>query len=200
MFRAFALAVALLAQASFSVAAAGPTAPSDETSAGGLAPGIHWEEARAHEDDRIAFTAGERVSVGFKPRPEDRWVVGGVTPRSLPPGRLDGKRMRLQKPADPVDRPVVDESDVIDATAASWSPPAAPEARTPQARVGAGLRREVFGFLPYWQVGSSSLASTTTRSRRSPTSASVPRPTGRSSGATPMARRRSAGAAGRAPA
>jgi spore germination protein YaaH/flagellar hook assembly protein FlgD len=157
MFRAFALAVALLAQASFSVAAAGPTAPSDETSAGGLAPGIHWEEARAHEDDRIAFTAGERVSVGFKPRPEDRWVVGGVTPRSLPPGRLDGKRMRLQKPADPVDRPVVDESDVIDATAASWSPPAAPEARTPQARVGAGLRREVFGFLPYWQVGSSSL-------------------------------------------
>ena len=156
--RAIALAVALLAQASFSVAAAGPAAPPVDTGAEGLAPGIHWEEARAHEDDRIAFTPGERVSVGFKPRAGDRWVVGGVAPRALPAGRLDGTRIRAQGPAETVDQPIDDESGVTGATAASWSPPDEPSTRDLQAPVGAGgLRREVFGFLPYWQVGSSTL-------------------------------------------
>ncbi len=155
--RAIALAVALLAQASFSVAAAGPAAPPIDTGAEGLAPGIHWEEARAHEDDRIAFTPGERVSVGFKPRAGDRWVVGGVAPRALPAGRIDGTRIRAQGPAE-TDQPLDDESGVTGATAASWSPPDEPSTRDLQAPVGAGgLRREVFGFLPYWQVGSSTL-------------------------------------------
>jgi hypothetical protein len=64
-------------------------------------------------------------------------------------------------PADPaVDQPVVDPADVIVARSSLASAPDAdePGPREPQARVDPGaLRREVFGFLPYWQVNSTSL-------------------------------------------
>jgi spore germination protein YaaH/flagellar hook assembly protein FlgD len=155
------LAALVLAQAIAAVAAgASPAA--------GLQPTIHWEEARAHEHDRIAFRAGGRVTVGFNPRRSDHWNVGGVPARALSAGRLDGATMRTRldgkvaRPAvDPaVDRPIVDPADVIAARSSVATAPAAdqPGARERQAPVDPGaLRREVFGFLPYWQVNSSSL-------------------------------------------
>ena len=133
--------------------------PDPAASTAGLQPTIHWQEAQAHERDRIAFTPGGRVTVGFRPRSTDRWTVGGVASRSLPAGRLDGRRMRSQDPApDPaVDQPVVDQADVIEADSTIAAAPGSPD-RTTQAPVDPGaLRREVFGFLPYWQVNSSSL-------------------------------------------
>ena len=128
----------------------------------GLQPTIQWEEAHAHEHDRITFKAGGRVTVPFRPRATDRWTVGGVTARALPAGRIDGAAMRRgDAPAThAVDRPLVDPSAVIDARAALVSAPSTSQSgvRGPQARVDPGaLRREVFGFLPYWQVNSSSL-------------------------------------------
>ena len=155
------LAALVLVQAMAAVAAG--AAP-----AAGLRPTIHWEEARAHEHDRIAFRAGGRVTVGFKPRRSDHWSVGGVPARALPAGRLDGATMRTRldgrvaRPAvDPaVDRPIVDPADVIAARSSVATAPAAdqPGARERQAPVDPGaLRREVFGFLPYWQVNGSSL-------------------------------------------
>ncbi len=61
----------------------------------------------------------------------------------------------------PVDQPVVDPSDVIAAESASWS--STDETSTeasvfqPAAVIKpAGLRREVFGFLPYWELSDSS--------------------------------------------
>jgi spore germination protein YaaH/flagellar hook assembly protein FlgD len=137
---------------------AAPPAPSADASAGGLAAGIHWQEAEAHARDRIAFAPGGRVTVGFKPRADDRWAVGGVSPRALPAGRLDGARMRRSVEASAADRAAARSSEVLDARGAAWSPSPEPETVAPQARVQAGgLRREVFGFLPYWQVSSSSL-------------------------------------------
>jgi spore germination protein YaaH len=150
------------AAAGRSTPAFGPPADAAEAAAG-LQPTIHWEEAVAHEHDRIAFKAGGRVTVGFKPRATDRWTVGGVKARALPAGRMDGAAMRKAlTPAagSAVDQPTVDPSAVIDARPAVASTPSPGDDPVvePQARVDPGaLRREVFGFLPYWQVNSSSL-------------------------------------------
>ena len=65
--------------------------------------------------DRITFTPGARATVGFTPRPSDRWKVGGVEPRALPAGRLDGRQMRLgNDPKAPA--PVPDATHAADPT------------------------------------------------------------------------------------
>ena len=70
------------------------------------------------------------------------------------PGRPPGRTIR------PSDQPIGDPADVIDARPAVADGTDRPTSARPraQARVDPGaLRREVFGFLPYWQVNSSSL-------------------------------------------
>jgi hypothetical protein len=158
----------------------------------GLQPSIQYEEAEKHAADRIDFTPGGRVAVGFQPRAGDPWTVGGARPAALPAGRLDGKAMRSQGKAnsqgpdarasvdaapdpspkvtpDPVtDGPVDasnDDADAIDATNASFRAagttsggPAVEPTIEPAAVISPnGLRREIFGFLPYWEVNSSTL-------------------------------------------
>ena len=140
-------------------------APVDDPTAG-LQPSVQYEEAVAHEHDRIAFAPGGRVTVGFSPRPGDPWTVGGGAPKSLPAGRLDGKAIRAQGPRSTVtisatiDAPI-ETGPALAATPASFSPSADAQATpsvTPQAAVSlSGLRREIFGFLPYWEVNSTSL-------------------------------------------
>ena len=163
-----AFAALLLAEAAVPAAAhsTSPTAATatraqSDTSAG-LQPTIQWEEALAHEHDRIAFKAGGRVTVPFRPRATDRWAVGGVMARALPAGRLDGVAMRKSDaPAAPsVDQPITDPARIIDARSAVAAAPSTAQdgVLEPQARIDPGaLRREVVGFLPYWQVNSSSL-------------------------------------------
>ncbi|HUQ78237.1 MAG TPA: glycosyl hydrolase family 18 protein [Patescibacteria group bacterium] len=154
----------------------------------GLQPSIQYEEAERHANDRIAFTPGARVTVGFEPRASDRWAVGGGRPTALPGGRLDGASMRGQGKAQIVDRPSAgagpgqpagDPSPTAEPSPAvpdggvdvpTETGPATPATNasfsgsevTPSATSGAavsstGLRREIFGFLPYWQVNSSTL-------------------------------------------
>ena len=127
----------------------------------GLRPTIQYEEAMAHADDTTTFVAGDRVTVPFKPRVSDRWPVGGVTPRALPAGRVSGQAMRAAptpqrpiKPTKPTDAaPVVAVSPVdlpyLDPTTSFVAQPAA-------AVDPGGLKREVFGFLPYWELSDSS--------------------------------------------
>jgi spore germination protein YaaH/flagellar hook assembly protein FlgD len=134
-------------------------------------PTIQYEEALAHAHDRIPFVAGERVKVAFAPRRSDRWQVDGVAPRALPPGRLTGKAIR-QSPTAPkpvpnawhgragsspdgvqtmatsapigaIDSPIADSDAGVNAELAAAVDPG-------------GLRREVFGFLPYWELTDSS--------------------------------------------
>lgn len=130
----------------------GAAAPGDAASAGALRPTIQYEEAVAHADDRIAFAPGGRVSVPFTPRPEDDWTVGGVSPRGLPAGRLTGQAIRSAAPgadsstapvSGPLDSPIIDPEAAITADLAAVVDPG-------------GLRREVFGFLPYWELSDSS--------------------------------------------
>ena len=148
---------------------AAPAAPGAALEAtADLQPTIQWEEAHAHEHDRITFKAGGRVTVPFRPRATDRWTVGGVTARALPAGRIDGAAMRRgDAPAThAVDQPLVDPSAVIDARAALASAPSTSQGgvREPQARVDPGaLRREVFGFLPYWKSTAARSGSSTSK-------------------------------------
>jgi spore germination protein YaaH/flagellar hook assembly protein FlgD len=137
------------------VLAADPTGPTPHD---GVRPTIQYEEAQAHASDKTDFTPGERVTVGFRPRVTDRWPVGGVPPGPLPAGRLSGRDLRRADPARvpterphspgrgsiaPADAPIPDPASVIPAQVAAAVDPG-------------GLRREVFGFLPYWELTDSS--------------------------------------------
>ena len=128
-----------------------------------LEPTIQYEEAVAHERDRIAFAPGERVRVAFTPRAGDTWQVAGGSPRALPAGRLTGHAMRAARdvPAPPatssLDRPIVPAADVVAARGAVFNPDDGTGGIQLVAAVDPGaLRREVFGFLPYWELASSS--------------------------------------------
>ena len=66
-------------------------APADDPVRGGRRP--------RRRPDRLQ--AGERVSVGFKPRGSDRWTVGGGRAQALPAGRLSGHALRDQRKAAP---------------------------------------------------------------------------------------------------
>jgi spore germination protein YaaH/flagellar hook assembly protein FlgD len=142
---------------------AGAAVAGDATTAA-IRPSIQYEEALAHADDEIAFVPGARVSVPFTPRPEDEWTVGGLEPQPLPAGRLSGQVIRtsvpgaqpnvapgsskrpapetlpgLGSPTTPPDSPILDPAAAVTADLAAAVDPG-------------GLRREVFGFLPYWEL------------------------------------------------
>jgi spore germination protein YaaH len=149
--------------------------------AAGLQASIQFEDAEAHRNDKIDFAPGARVTTGFTPRHGDRWQVGGVDPATLPAGRLDGRTIRAQgkpdraikpsaaRPAGPealvdpsVDTPNAVPGTTVAADGASWQSTdatvtAGPVVEPQAAITPAGLRREIFGFLPYWQVNSSTL-------------------------------------------
>jgi spore germination protein YaaH/flagellar hook assembly protein FlgD len=139
---------------------AAPPAPTPD------APSTAYEETLAHANDRIDFTPGGRVTVGFTPRSTDTWSVGGQAPVALPAGRTTGKAMATSSPR-PVPTPGGPLSGAI--TPGSYAPLDAPSvvlpalaaqlsfvSPTPDPAVASdaasGLRREVFGFLPYWQL------------------------------------------------
>ena len=167
------------------IAAAEPivATPDPEADAGQLEPGIHYADALAHADDRLTFTPGGRVTVPFRPRADDTWEVGGRAPRSLPAGTLAGrdlipdaagKTMASPEPSPaaepeatpdespdeseatsaPVDTPAVDPSDAPAADGASASLSSATPGVTAD---GTRLRRQVMGFLPYWEVADARL-------------------------------------------
>jgi len=150
-----------------------PRAPAvDDPSAisPGVEPSIQYEEAEAHADDPNRFTPGGRVSVGYTPRADDGWPVDGRAPRSLPGGHASGRDMaRAAQGSSWATQPPagVGEPDGISAPVDGAAPtgvvmaaePARAERtaeRSPAAATAvAGLRRQVFGFLPYWTLSDS---------------------------------------------
>ncbi len=167
-------AVAAQTDAAAADAAAAAAAAGDAAiGSAGLQPSIQYEEAVRHAADKIAFTPGARVALGFAPRPGDHWSVGGTTPTALPAGRLDGGAIRVQGTRPAVTRTQLTPDPTIDlpggsastasipATSASFSAGLGAAAATPPSPEAPvtpnGLRREIFGFLPYWEVNSSSL-------------------------------------------
>jgi spore germination protein YaaH/flagellar hook assembly protein FlgD len=149
--------------------AASPSANAD--AAGdtiGQRPSTAYEEAMAHADDVIAFEPGGKVETGFTPRATDRWPVDGQAPSVLPAGRATGRQMAesrqgtawtdlgtapIDTPTDtPIDTPA--GGPAIQATGAVHVAPASASVIEPAAATG--LRRQVFGFLPYWELSGAS--------------------------------------------
>ena len=137
-----------------------------------LRPTIQYEEAIAHEKDKIRFTPGARVTVGFSPRAGDRWTVGGHAPRALPAGNASGTEIAASRQGSrwaggvpkgvvetaigndlaPVDAAAVDPATVVEATDTSADVSAVTDSADPLDPGATGLRRQVFGFLPYWEL------------------------------------------------
>ena len=119
-------------------------------------PTVQYEEAMAHAADKLAVAPGGRVTVPFTPRKSDRWVVGGVAPRALPAGRLSGKAIRGGATA-PVVTPAGEPSAAVGPADIAYHDPADSLRVDLAAAVDpGGLKREVFGFLPYWELTDSS--------------------------------------------
>ncbi len=126
------------------------------------APSIHYEQAMEHAADAIEFQPGGLVTVPFRPRAGDDWKVDGKAPRALPAGHATGLEMRAT-PKDGVwaAGPPADLAGTSDSTDSGVAPASyigsGTDGTTAEAPIGAsGLRREVFGFLPYWEIGASS--------------------------------------------
>ena len=113
-------------------------------------PSIHHAEALAHADDRLTFKPGGRVEVPFRPRPSDRWPVGGVAPRALPAGRASGTEMATTPQGSRW-------TTIGDRTPVPRPDPPAPAPGPSGGTAAGGLFREVFGFLPYWEVADAAL-------------------------------------------
>ncbi len=136
-------------------------------------PSIMALDAMAHEHDKIAFTPGGRVTIPFRPRLDDGWTVDDGAPSALPAGAATGRSLAASRqgsvwaaastapqarpslPAPVAPRPV-------DGGAPGTATPAMPTSATvgapvTQATPGAtDLRRQVFGFLPYWELNDAS--------------------------------------------
>ncbi|MGZ6339553.1 MAG: hypothetical protein ACXWNG_04230, partial [Candidatus Limnocylindrales bacterium] len=159
--------------------AAGPLAPPTGFGGGDLAadkarqaagqPSIQYLDAMAHAGDPDRFTPGDRVTVPFTPRASDRWPVDGAAPRPLAAGRESGRQMAAgaqdtvwpDVPGAPVPAEAAAASAPVDAPANAgpiiaaegtsarlWGMPA-----SPTLDASSNLRRQVFGFLPYWELG-----------------------------------------------
>ncbi len=151
---------------------------SDQPADPELHPSIHYEDTVTHAGDVIAFVPGDRVTTAFVPRADDSWAVDGGRSRALPAGQVSGRQMVgaeqgsvwTVSPPDGLAAAGVDAAGVdqpidgalgptIPAASAAFvtGDPATGGPAVSQAAVGTtGLRREVLGFLPYWEVSDSS--------------------------------------------
>jgi spore germination protein YaaH/flagellar hook assembly protein FlgD len=145
----------------------GPGRPGSDRP-GPLVGSLHYEDVLAHQNDRPSFIPGDRASHGFVPRPEDTWPVDGHAARALPAARASGRQLSAQPngsiaipaeprstdPSAPGGGSATAGPQTADDSSASSG---AVEPAAPQAVVGDRLRREVFGFLPYWALTDSAL-------------------------------------------
>src|SRR6476661_7391686 len=116
---------------------------------------------------RPASAPGGRVTVPYRPRAGDTWQVGGRAPRALPAGTATGRALipssagaaTPPQPAPASAAPAPSDAPV-DAPSNDTSPPPVADdasARLPAPTADAALdathlRRQVMGFLPYWEV------------------------------------------------
>jgi spore germination protein YaaH/flagellar hook assembly protein FlgD len=152
------------------------------TGTAGEQPSTVYLEAMAHENDQVEFQPGGLVDRGFTPRASDRWPVDGAAPAALPAGRATGRQMAASPngsawagpavtaapaapdaapaaspgatppaPPAPVDEPAGDPA--LPAAGAAYVDPSQPAFDLASA---SGLRRQVFGFLPYWELSGAS--------------------------------------------
>ncbi len=126
---AAAIGAALLLGCTWSGGAAGNSSAS-AVDTGTDTPSIQYQEAMAHASDPNTFTPGAPVSVPYTPRAGDRTVVDGALPVALPAGQ------GADEQAAPLAGSQLSGAGTV----------------SPAGTTNA-LRREVYGFLPYWRLG-----------------------------------------------
>ncbi len=150
---AVAMTGALLLNCAWSGGALGNGAT--KTDAGVDSPTIQYQEAMAHASDPNTFTPGDAVVIPYTPRAGDKTVIDGSTPVALPAGSATGRAMAASTRgsvwAVGETDPPRNGSDKQVAPAPSITPSATGNAVP--ATTGNVLRREVYGFLPYWRLG-----------------------------------------------
>jgi spore germination protein YaaH len=117
-------AISLATSAGLAAASSGRAYGAD--SAGATEPSIQYQEALSHAGMKYSFTPGGVVNVPFRPRAGDTTMVDGAAPVALPAANGSG----------------------------SVAPGITTPALTTPSTAASLLRREVFGFLPYWELGS----------------------------------------------
>ena len=197
------ITLALVAQAGWAAPALAAAPASRGPDAAELRPTIHYEEARAHADDEIAFAPGGRVRVGFTPRAGDHLEGRRGQPAGAPRGAprrssaagAGHAGAEAKAACDPCDARAIPDPRALRCPvrgpgarrvrsalpravgpargrrpsrrstrprssprkAVSWSSTAEDTQSAPSAAVSSsGLQREVFGFLPYWELSDSS--------------------------------------------
>jgi hypothetical protein len=146
------VAISVALSAALAAGAVLPTlaAAADPAAADQPATSIMHDEALAHANDKVNFVPGDAVTVPYRPRVGDTVQIDGAMPVALPAGRASGRSMAASPTGSTwavPDAPATDSTDAAPATAATR--PAAQTA--PAATDGNVLRREVYGFIPYWE-------------------------------------------------
>jgi spore germination protein YaaH len=130
-------------------------------------PSQMYLDTVANERREYPFTPGGRVTVAFRPRADDRWSVGGRAPQALPAGRESGAELaeaeaspagRAPVPANAAPAPASTPGALTTNTApipAERTALVVPSDPAELATAAVGMRREVYGFLPYWEVSDS---------------------------------------------
>jgi spore germination protein YaaH len=144
---ALAIALAIMATGS-GWTGIGPAAAANPDANAGVTSVSH-EQALEHANDANTFEPGDAVSVPYAPRAGDTSPVDGGVPVALPAGDASGRSMAASPNGSTLAARDV-AAPAKDSSAATTTPnAAAPKAAaTPAANV---LRREVYGFLPYWE-------------------------------------------------
>ena len=126
--RRAALLIALAVLLPAGLAGAQPASASTQAGGSEDGPSLNYLDAMAHAGDNLHFSPGGLVTVPYRPRRLDSYQVDGGSPVALPAA--------------------------LGASAASTTQP---ESVQPAVSTGntSTLRRETYGFLPYWQLGSS---------------------------------------------
>jgi spore germination protein YaaH/flagellar hook assembly protein FlgD len=132
----------------------------------GQGPSEMYLDAQQHAGDPNTFVPGGRVSIGFSPRGGAGSTVGGGGSRALPAGRLSGAQMAgaaiemtqagLGSPITGSSPGAVGARDVGTANLVAISPrkasPLIAATKALATPAAGGLRRDVYGFLPYWEL------------------------------------------------
>jgi len=132
---ALAMAVSALAGGSGFAAAAG-AAPTASDGFGDV-PSIQYQQAMQHAGDNLTFAAGVAATVPYRPRAGDTAKIDGAAPVALPAAASVGR-------ADTAN------SEGSIAAVPNVAGAAAAQAQATPATTNA-LRREIYGYLPYWE-------------------------------------------------
>ncbi len=134
-------------------AAADPTVGASDAGSGVVdvaTTSIQYQDALAHQNDPDTFVPGDAVTVPYRPRVGDTTEVDGATPVALPAGTASGRSMAAspQGSVRAADDVAAASSTASSGSASASSASPAQGRATPATNV---LRREVYGFLPYWE-------------------------------------------------